>query len=61
MIFHHGTWYCVQCGKSYETYQNECHLCSNDKFQDEPIVQPSDNDQLTEDELILINFNVGNF
>lgn len=61
MIFYRGAWYCVQCGKEFISYQNECHLCANDTFQTEPIVQRSDNDQLTEDELALVNYNVGNF
>lgn len=61
MIFHHGTWYCIQCGMSFESYQNECHLCANDSFQEEPIVQPEDSDQMLDDELALLNFNAGNF
>ena len=61
MIFHHGSWYCIQCGMSFDTYQSACHLCDNDKFQTEPIVKPEDLDQMLEDELKELNFNVGNF
>jgi predicted ATP-dependent serine protease len=61
MIYYQGTWYCAQCGDEYETFINQCKLCKNDEFQVEPLAPIDDFDQLSDKDIALYNFAIGNF
>lgn len=61
MIYFQGSWYCAQCGQEYHQYASMCNLCTSEEFQEVPLCPPDDLDQLSDKDLELLNFNIGNF
>ena len=59
MLFFQGSWFCTQCGYEYNTYINECKFCEGEDFSDQPIVERSDYDQLSNDEQIQLEMELG--
>jgi hypothetical protein len=61
MIYFQGSWYCSQCGHSYDTLESNCKFCSGEDFQNESIYPQNDLDQLSDKDLEYLDFNIGNF